>query len=84
MDWYKRELKRLRDMKAGWTVFQEPYLINKRGMELLHEPLLNKGTGFEVEERDSLRLRGLVPPRMLDMETQVAKCIDRIRREMGM
>jgi malate dehydrogenase (oxaloacetate-decarboxylating)(NADP+) len=81
MDWYHKELRRLHDMKTGWTKFQEPYLINKRGLNLLHEPLLNKGTGFEVEERDSLRLRGLVPPRKLSLDVQATKVMHSIRRQ---
>ena len=33
-----------------------------RGLPLLRHPLLNKGTAFTEEERDSLGLRGLLRP----------------------
>lgn len=31
------------------------------GVDLLHDPTLNKGTAFTEEERDKLALRGLLP-----------------------
>jgi len=34
------------------------------GVNLLHDPTLNKGTAFTEEERDNLALRGLLPPRV--------------------
>ena len=36
-----------------------------RGIELLHNPLWNKGTAFTEAERDALGLRGLLPPHVL-------------------
>jgi malate dehydrogenase (oxaloacetate-decarboxylating)(NADP+) len=36
-------------------------LQSKRGADLLHDPLLNKGTVFTDPERDRLGLRGLLP-----------------------
>ena len=39
----------------------EPLHVSQRGVELLANPLLNKGTAFTMEERDSLGLHGLVP-----------------------
>ena len=41
-----------------------------RGMELLRDPLLNKGTAFTEAERDALGLRGLLPPHVLSMDEQ--------------
>ena len=53
--------------------FQEPILIRRRGLGVVHDPWSNKGTGFPLAERDRLRIRGLVPPRTLSLEVQVEK-----------
>lgn len=41
----------------------EVILTTKHGEDIIHDPLLNKGTGFLLDERERLGLRGLVPPR---------------------
>ena len=51
------------------------------GKELLQDPFLNKGTAFTEAERDGLKLRGLLPPRILTMEQQAAKVLDSVRRK---
>jgi malate dehydrogenase (oxaloacetate-decarboxylating)(NADP+) len=43
------------------------------GAELLHNPLLNKGSAFTEVERDALGLRGLLPPRPTTIEEQVIR-----------
>ena len=43
------------------------------GSQILHEPLLNKGTGFTVREREELNLKGLLPPTVLTIEEQKAR-----------
>jgi len=43
------------------------------GEIILHTPLLNKGTGFTMEEREELGLHGLLPPRYSTIEEQVAR-----------
>lgn len=52
-----------------------------RGVELLHDPLLNKGTAFTEEERDALGLRGLLPPRVMTQELQVTRVLENLRRK---
>ena len=44
-----------------------------RGLALLRDPLLNKGTAFTEAERDTLGLRGFLPAHVLSMEEQVAR-----------
>lgn len=49
----------------------DPLLVEKQGMDLIHDPLYNKGTGFPYAERDRLNIRGLVPPRLYTIEVRL-------------
>ncbi|MBN8709131.1 MAG: NAD-dependent malic enzyme [Verrucomicrobia bacterium] len=49
------------------------------GVELLRHPLLNKATAFSEEERDQLGLRGLLPPRVVNLELQVDRVLAQLR-----
>ncbi|RHY56568.1 hypothetical protein DYB30_005876 [Aphanomyces astaci] len=53
--------------------FLPPLRTGKKGIDLIHDPLFNKGTGYKHAERDRLGLRGLVPPRRLNMKLQLEK-----------
>ena len=50
-----------------------------RGMALLRDPLLNKGTAFTEAERDALGLRGLLPVHVLSMDEQVVRFMTNLR-----
>lgn len=50
------------------------------GLDLLRDPLLNKGTAFSDAERDALGLRGLLPPAVITPEQQVARVLDNLRQ----
>jgi malate dehydrogenase (oxaloacetate-decarboxylating)(NADP+) len=56
-------------------------LHGKRGVDLLHDPVSNKGTAFTEAERDRLGLRGLLPARVSTQEVQVARVLENIRRK---
>ncbi|KAL0488109.1 malate dehydrogenase [Acrasis kona] len=47
------------------------------GYDVIHDPLMNKGTGFNRTEKDRLLLRGLLPPRSLDMKIQARRIMAR-------
>jgi malate dehydrogenase (oxaloacetate-decarboxylating)(NADP+) len=51
------------------------------GEELLHDPLLNKGTAFTHDERAALGLRGLLPPHVHTLEEQTARVMDNYRNK---
>ncbi len=51
----------------------------KYGQELLHDPLLNKGTAFTDRERNECGLHGLLPPRVTTMEGQVMRAMENYR-----
>lgn len=54
---------------------------NARGVELLHNPVRNKGTAFTDEERNQLGLRGLLPPRVHTQELQVMRVMENLSRK---
>ncbi len=53
---------------------------NPRGLDVLRDPLLNKGTAFTEKERDALGLRGLLPPHVLSQSEQVERVLMNLRR----
>jgi len=46
------------------------------GVDLLHDPVWNKGTAFTEEERDALDLRGLLPPHVCTQDEQVQRVVE--------
>lgn len=50
-----------------------------RGVNLLHDPVLNKGTAFTEAERDALGLRGLLPPHVQTQDEQVTRVMENLR-----
>src|ERR1700756_1444997 len=50
----------------------------KRGIDLLHDPRLNKSTGFTEAERQALGLVGLVPAVTESIETQLARVLQQL------
>jgi len=53
----------------------------RKGIELLHEPSLNKGTSFTAAERDALGLRGLLPPRVFPQAERAQHVMNNIHRK---
>jgi malate dehydrogenase (oxaloacetate-decarboxylating)(NADP+) len=53
--------------------------VSLRGIALLRDPLLNKGTAFTERERDALGLRGLLPAHVQSMEMQAARVLTNLR-----
>jgi len=51
----------------------------KKGFELLQDAFENKGTAFTWEERKSLELEGLLPPRVETLESQCARVYGQIQ-----
>ena len=52
----------------------------KRGKELIHDPLLNKGSAFTPQERDELGLHGLIPPQQNTLEQQARRAHNSLLR----
>ena len=56
---------------------ETPRAVERRGLELLVDPLLNKGTAFTIEERDGFGLHGLLPTHVETLEQRA----DRVRSQ---
>ena len=68
----------------GWYEYQnrgKPLRTKQKGIDILHDPLWNKGMAFGTEERDRLNLRGLLPPKVKVLEDQVSRIMTQIRAE---
>jgi len=52
-----------------------------RGMDLLHQQGLNKGTAFTEEERTKFGLHGLLPPQVETLEQQVARAYEAFKKK---
>src|ERR1700736_1428801 len=50
-----------------------------RGLALLRDPLLNKGTAFSEAERDTLGLRGFLPAHVFSMKAQAERVLVNLR-----
>ncbi|XP_021755180.1 NAD-dependent malic enzyme 65 kDa isoform, mitochondrial [Chenopodium quinoa] len=57
-----------------------PAIVNKRSLDILHDPWFNKGTAFSMTERDRLDLRGLLPPNVMTTEQQINRFMADLRR----
>jgi malate dehydrogenase (oxaloacetate-decarboxylating)(NADP+) len=53
--------------------------IGKRGIDVLHDPRLNKSTGFTEVERQALGLVGLVPDVTESIETQLDRVLAQLK-----
>ena len=56
-----------------WNSAQKVWETTLRGRFVLSDPRINKGTAFTDEERVSLNLVGMLPPRVLTIEEQVGR-----------
>jgi malate dehydrogenase (oxaloacetate-decarboxylating) len=57
------------------------YVTTARGLEVLANPLLNKGTAFSREERVELGLEGLIPPATETLDKQVRRTYTQYRAQ---
>ncbi len=54
-------------------------LIHARGLAVLDDPEVNRGTAFTMDERDSLGLHGLLPSAMETIDQQTARCYEQFK-----
>ena len=53
--------------------------IHARGLAVLDDPQLNRGTAFTMEERDHLGLHGLLPSGLETIDQQVGRCYEQFK-----
>jgi malate dehydrogenase (oxaloacetate-decarboxylating)(NADP+) len=68
-------------MMADESIERKAMKYLPKGEALLHDPLLNKGTAFTLEEREALGLRGLLPPNVHTIEEQSARVLENYRHK---
>jgi malate dehydrogenase (oxaloacetate-decarboxylating)(NADP+) len=59
--------------------FMAPIHIGAKGVEILTNPLFNKGTAFKSGERDRLRIRGLLPAKIFNIALQKERFLIHLR-----
>ncbi|KAM7542762.1 hypothetical protein Aperf_G00000004350 [Anoplocephala perfoliata] len=57
--------------RLAWTLPKQFSRLYSRGIELLRDPGINKGTAHSLGERQALGLRGLLPPAVVGEKEQV-------------
>jgi len=56
-------------------------LTRLRGVDIMRDPFLNKGTAFTTREREMLGLRGLIPPTQFSIGEQIHRQIIAFRKQ---
>lgn len=72
-------------MRIKFDVIEEKngkilFVTNAEGNEAIRSPLLYKGSAYSETERKLLSLDGLIPPKILSIEQQIAKVYERYKR----
>ncbi len=57
----------------------DPLPVSLTGFDLISRPMLNKGTAFSEEERDTFALHGILPPHVGTLDEQVARRMAALR-----
>jgi len=52
---------------------EDVYEVDSSGLEILHNPILNKGSAFPIDERRAFRIDGFLPPAPSTLEHQVSR-----------
>jgi malate dehydrogenase (oxaloacetate-decarboxylating)(NADP+) len=69
--------------KSKFPEMEKPEKVmvpGERGVKLIHNPVMNKGTAFSPEERERLGLKGLLPPRVISQELQAKRIVENLRK----
>jgi hypothetical protein len=78
--WAPEEIPEDGEWAGCRRTFLTPIQTQVRGADILHDSLFNKGTAFKTGERDRLRLRGLLPHRILNILKQKERFLVEFRK----
>ncbi len=59
--------------------WNSPVAVRLGGYDLINTPMLNKGTSFTDDERDTFHLHGLLPPHVGSLDEQVRRRLKALR-----
>ncbi len=62
--------------------YPRPLRTKKYGIDVLKDSLWNKSLAFDLSERDRLGIRGLVPPAIRTIESQVERILGHLRSQV--
>lgn len=60
---------------------QNSIKVSLNGLDLLNDPLLNKGTAFSLAERKTFQLDGLLPPHVSSIEEQIIRLYENFQKK---
>ena len=61
--------------------FSVPVRTAQHGVDIMHDPLWNKGLAFDMNERDRLGLRGLLPAAFNTLEKQSKRVLEQMNNQ---
>ena len=61
--------------------YPRPLKTKKYGIDVLKDSLWNKSLAFDLSERDRLGIRGLIPPAVRTIESQVERLLGHLRSQ---
>src|SRR5210317_1677041 len=66
-------------LKFPWD-YDAPLPVRIRGYDLIRDPLLNKSSAFNPDERKALCLQGILPTQQNTIEEQASRVYPRLQR----
>ena len=77
----REESRRYKPYSSLLFHLRKPIRVNDYGNQILQNGLFNKGTCFNIGERDRLGLRGLIPSKRLTMQQQIDRAKFQLSKE---
>ncbi len=68
-------------MRQSWREPDGSWRTRLRGRQVFSDPRINKGTAFDATERLALGLVGLMPPRILHLDEQLARSYSQFQEQ---